>query len=212
MSAPQNNPRIKRGLLVDRPLAGTVPEGMIYVYTDPALAGVIAISGPTTWADVVADGLSAASFGLLAEMAASVDPTTNVVGIKNTASRVDHSHFHGNLPGQTLPLHALATPTPGLDGFMSAADKLKLDSVFAGFDGPLVGGTVTVVPGAFALTAGSAIMVTRRGVPTAPVGFLSVASRILGIPGVAQFTVKSYDAAGVILGADNGSFDYTIVG
>ncbi len=67
--------------------------------------------------------------------------TANAAGTDNTAARTDHVHAHGN---QTDPLmHALATEIAA--GFMSSADKTKLDglSPFAGFgDTALTVGTV----------------------------------------------------------------------
>jgi hypothetical protein len=47
------------------------------------------------------------------------------VGTSNSAARADHTHGHGDLLGGTL--HALATPTT--HGFMSNADKAKLNAI-----------------------------------------------------------------------------------
>lgn len=52
----------------------------------------------------------------------------NSEGVSVSLSRADHVHAHGDQPGGAL--HAPATTAA--DGFMSAADKLKLDSVPAG--------------------------------------------------------------------------------
>ena len=50
--------------------------------------------------------------------------TANSAGTSSSVARADHVHAHGN---QTDPnLHAVATPTD--NGFMSAADKAKLDA------------------------------------------------------------------------------------
>lgn len=54
--------------------------------------------------------------------------TANDAGVATTAARADHVHAHGDLPGGTL--HAVATPS--VAGFMSAADKAKLDGIPSG--------------------------------------------------------------------------------
>ncbi len=51
--------------------------------------------------------------------------TSNLPGSSNDLIRADHTHDHSSLPGGSL--HALATPT--VAGFMSAADKTKLDGL-----------------------------------------------------------------------------------
>lgn len=51
--------------------------------------------------------------------------TANAPGSATTGARSDHVHAHGNQPGGAL--HAVATT--GTAGFMSAADKLKLDGI-----------------------------------------------------------------------------------
>lgn len=48
-------------------------------------------------------------------------------GVSSDASRADHVHAHGNQAGGTL--HAEATTSTA--GFMSAADKVKLDGLVA---------------------------------------------------------------------------------
>jgi hypothetical protein len=58
MSSPQNNPRIKVGLFLARPLPDQIPIGMIYVSTDlPIISVVIGPGTPHTWEDFVAGGL-----------------------------------------------------------------------------------------------------------------------------------------------------------
>lgn len=57
-----------------------------------------------------------------------VDPSTNVVGTGVLYARNDHAHFHGNLPGGEL--HDLVNEgESGLPGFMSLADKSKLEGI-----------------------------------------------------------------------------------
>jgi len=59
--------------------------------------------------------------------AAAVELTdaTNAEGVASSLARSDHTHAHGNRGGGTL--HAAATT--GVAGFMSAADKTKLDTL-----------------------------------------------------------------------------------
>lgn len=57
-----------------------------------------------------------------------VNPTTNVVGTGVLYARNDHAHFHGELPGGEL--HDLVNfEESNLPGFMSVADKSKLDGI-----------------------------------------------------------------------------------
>lgn len=55
----------------------------------------------------------------------AISSALNIQGSASTFSRSDHVHAHGNLIGGTL--HAVATTI--LAGFMSAADKVRLDSI-----------------------------------------------------------------------------------
>src|SRR5258706_7177363 len=70
------------------------------------------------------------------------------------ASRSDHVHAHGNLPGGTV--HDLATQL--VAGFMSATDKAALDVLIAG--GAFVPVTRTLTAGA-GLTGGGDLSVDR---------------------------------------------------
>jgi len=54
-----------------------------------------------------------------------VDSDAGAAGVASTASRADHVHLHGDLDGGSL--HAVATS--GDAGFLSAADKDKLDAM-----------------------------------------------------------------------------------
>lgn len=67
---------------------------------------------------------------------------TATSGTGTSASRDDHVHAHGNQLGGAL--HANATPTAGtnLAGFMSAADKTKVDALATTYL-PLTGGSLT---------------------------------------------------------------------
>lgn len=56
----------------------------------------------------------------------SISDSTNTAGVATQASPADHVHAHGNRGGGTL--HAAATSTTA--GFMSAADKSKVDALY----------------------------------------------------------------------------------
>lgn len=73
------------------------------------------------------DGIAAGATNTPLADAAPPDITdsTGAVGSATEAAREDHTHGHGNRGGGTL--HAAATGS--VAGFMSAADKAKLDSV-----------------------------------------------------------------------------------
>lgn len=57
--------------------------------------------------------------------AIEITDATNDVGVQNSMARSDHIHAHGNRGGGTL--HAAATT--GANGFMSSADKIKLNAI-----------------------------------------------------------------------------------
>ncbi len=73
---------------------------------------------------VLRDISSSGSGVSLATTAPAAVGTTAVVGVGTTAARADHVHIHGAQTDGTL--HAAATTS--VAGFMSAADKTKLDS------------------------------------------------------------------------------------
>jgi hypothetical protein len=61
---------------------------------------------------------------------------TATPGVLLESARIDHVHAHGNQPGASL--HALATAA--VAGFMSAADKTKLDTISTSIFARLAGG------------------------------------------------------------------------
>lgn len=67
---------------------------------------------------------------------------TTANGSSDDVSRADHKHAHGNLIGGAL--HALASLSAA--GFMSSADKAKLDALVDGHNTYLNAGTVGIVP------------------------------------------------------------------
>lgn len=71
-------------------------------------------SNPTDWAIILAGTGTPVTIG-----------STNQEGVADLAARSDHVHAHGDQAGGSL--HALATTL--VAGFMSDADKTKLDSI-----------------------------------------------------------------------------------
>lgn len=68
------------------------------------------------------DGTVEPTYGATAQ---TITSTTNAPGAANTPARSDHTHSHGS---QTNPAHH-AIVTQAVNGFMSAADKTKLDKI-----------------------------------------------------------------------------------
>lgn len=73
------------------------------------------------------DGISVGAAALTSAAPSQVG-TSNAVGTGTTAARTDHVHAHGDLSGGSL--HSAAGG--GVAGFMTGADKTKLDTVTAG--------------------------------------------------------------------------------
>lgn len=123
---------------------------------------------------------------------------TAAVGVGTTAARADHVHAHGNQAGGTLHADAIAS---GAAGFMSGADKAKLDGVATG---------ATATP----LTAA-----TPQAVGTAAVGVSTDAARAdhvhahgdqLG--GSLHADAVASGAAGFMSGADKAKLDGVATG
>ena len=88
------------------------------------------LSGKPALADVAESGLYSDLSGTPSIPVASNDAATSVsntaaAGVLNTYARADHQHAHGNQNGGSL--HTAATTLAA--GFMSAADKSKLDGL-----------------------------------------------------------------------------------
>ncbi len=88
------------------------------------------LSNKPALADVATSGLYSDLSGTPSLPSASNDVATDVsvtgaAGVLNTYARADHQHAHGNQNGGSL--HSAATTLSA--GFMSAADKVKLDGL-----------------------------------------------------------------------------------
>jgi hypothetical protein len=108
--------------------------------------------------DVYLQGPAGAGGGGSGDLADSAPPnigTSSVLGVSTQAAREDHTHGHGNQTSGTL--HAAASTS--VAGFLSAADKTKLDGV---------------ATGAAALTSAAPANVTKD---TAAVGVATAAAR-----------------------------------
>lgn len=92
----------------------------VNVSTDTMYVCVDATNNAAVW---VVGGVGAGAFAPPVTIG-----TTNQEGNAGTLVRSNHVHAHGDQPGGSL--HALATPDPGgVAGFMSPADKEKLDAL-----------------------------------------------------------------------------------
>lgn len=90
------------------------------------------LSGKPALADVATSGLYSDLSGTptlptAGNTAATTVSSTAAAGVQAAYARVDHQHAHGNLAGGSM--HAAATTASA--GFMSAADKLKVDGLAA---------------------------------------------------------------------------------
>lgn len=98
----------------------------LYLYTDSWIAlGGGSGSPPASHADTHLPG---GSDPLTVATPVEITDTTNAAGSAESFVRSDHQHAHGNRGGGSL--HALVTTS--VAGFMSAADKLKLDGISDG--------------------------------------------------------------------------------
>lgn len=112
------------------------------------------------------------------------------VGTSPAAARADHVHGHGNLPGGDL--HALATVSA--PGFMSAADKTKVNSIETG-------ATATPLAIATPLPVGTAAVgVAARAAREDHVHSLSLSGVTAGAYTITNFTVNSF---GIITAASS---------
>jgi hypothetical protein len=101
---------------------GAQTDGTLHAAATTSVAGFLSTADKTKL-----DGV-ATSAAALTSTAPSNVAAAAVVGVGTTAARFDHVHAHGAQTDGTL--HAAATTS--VAGFLSAADKLKLDGVAAG--------------------------------------------------------------------------------
>lgn len=97
-------------------------------------SGVVAVATAGHTSDVLADDITDGLWDVLATLTATplatdappaIDSSSGSTGAQSLAARGDHTHAHGSLAGGSL--HSPATTS--VDGFMSAADKLALDTL-----------------------------------------------------------------------------------
>jgi hypothetical protein len=123
--------------------------------------------------------------------------TANSIGILNTFSRGDHVHNHGDQPGGSL--HALATTIAA--GFMSAADKTKIDNVIVNggntFGAPITIGTNDNFAFNFETNGTDRIQISNTGAIT--------------IPGLATAGVVQTNVSG-LLSSSNGTNGQVLIG
>lgn len=123
--------------------------------------------------------------------------------------------------GPTQPNPAGGTPTT--EGAWLAVQSVPNGGVTGGtgntngymFNGfaNLTNGEVIVPPGAFTLTGGSVIQLTRAGVQLTAIGIPEIIARTNGVPGSATFTIRAADPAnGTAVVADQGQISFTIIG
>lgn len=98
------------------------------VAADTLPAATTSVQGAMSASDKTKlDGIAASAAALTSSTPADV-AAAGTVGVGTTAARSDHVHGHGTQAGGTLHADAIAS---GAAGFMSGADKAKLDGVSA---------------------------------------------------------------------------------
>jgi hypothetical protein len=131
--------------------------------------------------------------------------TANGEGAASSLARSDHVHDHG---AQTAPTHH-AVATTADNGFMSAADKTKLDSIQNG-SATLVNGTVAVATAN--ITASSRVQLTHTAAnASTALGIPFAESLTPGTPG--SFTINARNPTDATLQAnDQSSVFWTVIG
>lgn len=87
------------------------------------------------------DGVATGATNVALSVASPLDIGTTDAGTAATASRADHVHAHGNLAGGTFHAAAIAS---GASGFLTGADKAKLDGVATGATNTALASTAPV--------------------------------------------------------------------
>jgi hypothetical protein len=101
---------------------GNLAGGSLHDVATGAAAGFMSAADKTKL-----DGVAASAAALTGS--APADVGTTAVGVATAAARADHVHAHGNQAGGTLHANAVAG---GAAGFLTGADKTKLDSIASG--------------------------------------------------------------------------------
>ena len=96
---------------------------------------------------------------IVADTAITITSATNGEGTSTSFARADHVHAHGDLAGGTL--HAAATTS--VNGFMSAADKTKLDATFTSEAVPIFTGLHSANGAAFITVARQVVNFDKLG-------------------------------------------------
>ena len=173
---------IQVGVLATDAQHGARGGGTQHIVATTSVAGFLSAADKTKL-----DGIAT---GATANVLSSTTPAavgTGAVGVGTTVARADHVHDHGNQAGGSL--HAVATTS--VAGFLSAADKLKLDGIAPGSTptplattNPLPVGTVAIGTGVTAArddhvhAHGDQAGGTLHAVATTSVaGFLSAADK-----------------------------------
>jgi len=108
---------------------GTTAARADHVHPLPANA-TTSVAGLMSSADKTKlDGIAASATNTPLSSTAPAALGTAAVGVGTTAARADHVHAHGNQAGGTLHADVVAG---GASGFMSGADKTKLDGIASG--------------------------------------------------------------------------------
>ena len=103
---------------------GAQTDGSLHAAATTAVAGFLSSTDKTKL-----DGVAAGATNTpLSSAAAQAVGTSSSAGVSTDAARADHVHAHGAQTDATL--HAVATT--GANGFLSAADKTKIDGVASG--------------------------------------------------------------------------------
>lgn len=168
------------------------------------------IVGSVSIGDVAAEGVATSlarsdhTHGVAGGSPVSIG-TANSDGVATTFARADHVHSHGTQTDATL--HAAATQVD--NGFMSSADKTKLDSIQTG-TATLVAGTVTV---AATITASSRIPAPGitdpgAGAITGLAGF-KITNKVIGAPG--SFDITAIDDTGATIATAICVLDWLVV-
>jgi len=137
-------------------VTGTAPITVGGTATDPVI-GISAASG------AAAGSMSASDKAKLDGIAASATNTplssttpaavgSAAVGVGTTAARSDHVHAHGNQAGGSLHPDVVAA---GASGFMSGADKTKLDGISSGATNLALSSTTPAALGTAAVGVGT---------------------------------------------------------